>query len=368
MKFKIVVLLAFCVLWITPKVQAQSNSGSLFLTLGPGNKATAMGWAYVAEASDVSAIYWNPAGLSFLDTTTSQVYFSYTNWIPLLKDIYHTYVAYEQYLKGWGHFAFALDFITYGKMERTLESGDPWYEFISNEFAFTPICYATQIAPNLSVGVGFKLIYSNLFPGDPITPSAKAFGYSTDIGILQKELFARYSKDGAFRSGLALGAVLSNIGPNMQYSGEDDVNQSLPQQLKVGVAYTLRQPIVGMDNIFNDILLMWDITKPLVNDDLFMVSLFSSWVDDTFLQELKSMEHSFGGEYLYASWLSIRGGYRLTFRQNARGWYLGDTATPTVGAGLLYPAGDVIYHIDLSYMPASGIIKNTTLLSLIVEF
>ena len=51
-----------------------------------GGRAAAMGNAYVALANDVTALYWNPAGITKISGT--QFGLSYTNWI---LDINHSF-------------------------------------------------------------------------------------------------------------------------------------------------------------------------------------------------------------------------------------------------------------------------------------
>ena len=51
-------------------VQNVSNKGTIaaaFLEIGIGARAEAMGGSYTAQAGEVEAIYWNPAGLAYLD-------------------------------------------------------------------------------------------------------------------------------------------------------------------------------------------------------------------------------------------------------------------------------------------------------------
>ncbi|MFN4112222.1 MAG: hypothetical protein ACK4G1_08075, partial [Ignavibacteria bacterium] len=65
------ITLAFVSLFLVSSLFSQSVSvgkySGEFLAIGVGGRALGLGSAFVAIASDVSAGYWNPAGLSRLD-------------------------------------------------------------------------------------------------------------------------------------------------------------------------------------------------------------------------------------------------------------------------------------------------------------
>ncbi len=63
---KITLALFFTSFYIQVKAQAPKYSNE-FLSIGLGARAQAMGGAYVGIANDVTAAYWNPAGLSQID-------------------------------------------------------------------------------------------------------------------------------------------------------------------------------------------------------------------------------------------------------------------------------------------------------------
>ena len=50
-----------------PLTAGSQNVGADFLKIGVGARAVSMGSAFVAAANDISAVYWNPAGLAHLD-------------------------------------------------------------------------------------------------------------------------------------------------------------------------------------------------------------------------------------------------------------------------------------------------------------
>lgn len=63
---KVTLALLFASFYIQVKAQAPKYSNE-FLSIGLGARAQAMGGAYVGIANDVTAAYWNPAGLSQIE-------------------------------------------------------------------------------------------------------------------------------------------------------------------------------------------------------------------------------------------------------------------------------------------------------------
>jgi hypothetical protein len=76
------------VLLSCPLVFGAGTTAANFLKIIPGARAAALGGAYTAMADDASAIYWNPAALSYVKT--KDVSMSHNLW---LQDIQHSYIA-----------------------------------------------------------------------------------------------------------------------------------------------------------------------------------------------------------------------------------------------------------------------------------
>ena len=49
-------------------VNKTGTTAAKFLSIGVGSKAVGMGGAYTSIANDATAMYWNPAGVSFYNT------------------------------------------------------------------------------------------------------------------------------------------------------------------------------------------------------------------------------------------------------------------------------------------------------------
>ena len=64
---------------VASTVFSQTNvatTAASFLEIGSGAKSLSMGGAFVSVANDVSALYWNPAGIINLDRPSVQFYHS----------------------------------------------------------------------------------------------------------------------------------------------------------------------------------------------------------------------------------------------------------------------------------------------------
>lgn len=57
----------------------RGTTAAPFLSIGQGARSVAMGSAFAGAASDVSSIYWNPAGLTKAEGF--QTMFDHTIWI-----------------------------------------------------------------------------------------------------------------------------------------------------------------------------------------------------------------------------------------------------------------------------------------------
>ena len=69
-------------------VSKTGTSAASFLEIGVGGRANGMGGAYSSLASDVSALYWNPAGL--INTKTVAFSVNHKEWllwncVPILR-------------------------------------------------------------------------------------------------------------------------------------------------------------------------------------------------------------------------------------------------------------------------------------------
>jgi hypothetical protein len=119
-------------------VGAVDNIGTLcreLLKIGVGARSEAMAGAFVAQVSDMSALYWNPAGMSSL--AKREVLIHRTDWV---LDINHIYVAAGLPINGFGTLGFSVSSLSMGDFEQTTpESPDG-----------TGVMFSSMISPSAS--------------------------------------------------------------------------------------------------------------------------------------------------------------------------------------------------------------------------
>ncbi len=246
--------------------------------------------------------------------------FTHANWLPeLAPDLYYEFLGYVHPVGAMGTLGANFTFLSYGTIVTTGETSSEATGTINPFDAAFTLSYGTRASKNLAVGLSAKVIYSRL----------SIVGAGQEVGKGEGTSFA--AEGGILYSiskRLRLGAVLTNLGPNMSYI---DAAQSdaLPRNLAVGFAYRL------VDSPYNRLTLIAEINK-------LMTSL-----GDGFSQEMKEAVENVGMEYWYGSLLALRAGY--IYDQE------GQIKTPTLGVGLQYKGK---YRLDFAYIPSS---ENTPL-------
>jgi len=185
--------------------QQTSKSGTTaaqFLKIGVGPRAVGMGSAFAATADDITAIYWNPAGLA--SNLSNEALFNHNNWIA---DVGVDFAAIASHLDGFG--TIALSFTAINAIEsmivRTVEQPEGTGErFDAGGFSIG-LSYARQLTDNFSMGFNFKYIRESIW-------HESATGFAIDAGAL-------YRID--VLNELRLGASISNFGTKMMMDGRD---------------------------------------------------------------------------------------------------------------------------------------------------
>lgn len=311
-----------CASWIVSSGRAQSvsrvgTSAANFLKIGVGAKALGMGEAFSTQASDVTSIYWNPSGLSYVENI--EVLFTHYDYIA---DIYYDYGAVAIPFGSAGVVGLHFAYLGMPDIERTtiLEPAGTG-EMVSASSFSAGLSYARLLTDRFSIGATLKMIRESLW-------HTHATGYAIDVGLIYRALFKN----------LKVGMSISNFGTGMQLDGRDllvqhDIDEisegnnsninanlktdhfSLPILFRVGISANLTRDFLGLEN--NDLILAVDAIHP--NDNFEYLNV--------------------GTEYTYRNLLSLRAGYRQLFLNQAEGGL-------TLGFGLQLTLFNSQFYLD----------------------
>lgn len=357
--------IALFLLTLTTAAHAQlGQSSALFLRIEPDSRGAGMGNTGVAVADDANAMFWNPAGLGFQET--SEVGITHANWLPEFDaGLFYEYLVGTYHLEGIGTFGGNIIFLNLGELEVIDGQGNEVR--VDNTFEMaTGLSYGRKLGERFSIGVGSRFIYSKLSESDGDIDSGTATTGTFDLaGLYRAPSFDLGGTDVS----VSAGANLANMGFHMRY---DSVKVAVPTNLRLGYAVTFdfdEYNSLTLANDFNKELISVDSTG--ANPDPFYQSIFTSWgsrpgelrpgdEDPTELGVIDQFTVGTGLEYWYADLFSLRTGYFYEHPDNGNRQFL------TFGAGVRWN----IVGIDFSYLytleednPLSDTLRFSLLLS-----
>ncbi len=261
---------------------ATGTSAAQFLKMGAGARAQAMGEAFSAVADDVTAGYWNPAGLAQLGTPE----------IAAMQNTHFVDTQY-QYLAGAlpsGKNAFGLSLyrLDHGSIDGYDKQDQKTGSFNAGSTAGS-FSIARTINDDLRIGASAKYVSETI-------DTEKATAFALDIGGLMRW------------NGFNFSAVIQNIGPAMRMVKD---SSPLPLTMRAGASTRWLQ---------EKLLVAVEVSKP--NDA--NVSLHA------------------GAEYKVTSLLAVRGGYSVTPGQSAD---LGGLTGLNAGLGMQLKRFNLDYSI-----------------------
>lgn len=256
--------------------QRAGISTAQFLKIGVGGRAASMGDAFVAVSNDVSALYWNPAGLSQFEN--NQIIFSHNIW---LVDINHDFLGAVYHLDYDNTFGVSFTSLSMDKMKVTTE----FSPFGTGEyFGFSDIAlavsYSRKMTEQFSFGGTIRYIEETL-------DKLKMRGVMIDLGT--------YYWTGLGTSRFAV--TVSNFGNDLAPDGEvvlvgnrsksDWQSFSPPTIFRIGFALEPYQDDV------NRITASIQLNHPNDNSENFAI----------------------GTEYSYNNMFYVRGGYKFNVEE-----------------------------------------------------
>jgi len=251
--------------------QRAGTSSLQFLKIGVGGRATGMGETFIAVANDVTALYWNPAGL--MQFKEYGFHFSHTEW---LVDLNHEFLG---GIYRFGNNAVGLSVVSLNTpaMQKTTEfqPGGTGEYFKYGDLGIG-VTFARKLTDQFSFGLTFRYVEETL-------AELKMRGFMFDLGT--------YYWTGLSNTRFAV--TISNFGPQVKPSGSVTTSTGgtlstfqqfpPPTMFRVGFAYD------PLDSKTNKLTTTIQLNHP--NDNAENINL--------------------GVEYAYKDFLFIRGGYKF---------------------------------------------------------
>ncbi len=280
----------------------QGSTAAQFLKIGVDARSAGMGEAGIADVSDVSAVFWNPARLVYVPGIS--VMLSHLNWIG---EISHNFAGLVLPLRN-SVIGINLIVLDLGETEiTTLEQPRGTGSFYDASDFSLGITYSRWMTDKFSVGISAKYIRQSI-RNEVANGIAFDIGTSLNVGI----------------SGLNIAMALTNYGAGMRMRGDDliipfspgpaatpikaqleTLEFPLPTNFRIGIAFQLVGPkSVFMASESSQLLAVIDGNHPIDEVERGNFGLEYSWREMAMLRV--------GYKYRYSEQgLTFGGGVRL---------------------------------------------------------
>jgi hypothetical protein len=295
-----------------PNFNDLGSSGSTFEKLGVGARAAGMGGAFSALADDISALYWNPAGVARLKGINASA--TYTQWYA---GITHNFIGAVLPISEKYRFGVSLIVLDNGSLSKaTIQKDINAGTFNANDLAFG-LTLAGALTDRFAFGATVKYIRSSIL-------DLSADGIAFDAGSLYQTDFYH----------LKISMALTNLGSDRNFQGNS-------------LSIVAQDPSINSTSRGLDaVLVTSSYALPLsfrigVGTDVFQGQMEDQKLNVAFDFAAHSdgpETYNIGGEYMWNDIIAIRAGYG--FNQDQLGLGL--------GAGFRYKGEDFLGNIDYS--------------------
>lgn len=315
-------------------------TGAPFLRISPDARAGGMGDQGVATTTDAFSQFWNAAKYPF-SKTTSAIGINYTPYMSkLTNDVFLLYGAYHQFLgdEERATISASIYYFNMGSVDLTKLVGTEVVQEGTakpNEFSID-VAYGLKLSDYYSMAVTGRFIRSDLsggFNSDNTLQAANSFAVDVS-GYFMSEKHASF---GDYEGRAKAGFAIQNLGPRLDYTGDDESRSYLPTMARLGAGYDL-----FIDDL-NRVGINVEASKLLVpgpdeTGNVPNVGVIEG-IGKSFNNQ-KSTMISGAVEYEYDNAFALRGGY---FHESAE---QGGRQYATVGVGLKYQS----FGLDMSYL------------------
>jgi hypothetical protein len=233
---------------------AAGAAAAPYLKLPMGARGTGMGEAFSGIANDVTAIYYNPAGLTALESAQLQLMHIEGFGGVRYENLGLAVPAELLGVDVWGTIGFSYTLVGIEDIPRTqIQPGTPDtfdQAYADRGFLFTSgasvvtASYAWQATKLYSIGATFKAINEKV-------DTVSGWGLAGDVGLLSRPEVVK---------GLSAGMTLQNVGTS------PSKDASLPISLRIGLGYSWDYPFTP-DTWDDALILASDIVMPIVPVD-----------------------------------------------------------------------------------------------------
>ena len=319
---------------VDESVSKVGTTAAQFLKIGAGARPIGMGSAYTALADDISAVYWNPAGIARIGGN-GEATFNHAEW---LADTQYDFAAFS--FNGGDFGTFALHVISFRTPEepvRTIRSPDGTGQVWEYDAITLGGTFARNLTDRFSIGLTGKFIQENLF-------NEIARGAALDIGVLYQTPVKN----------LTLGASITNFGTKMRLDGRDVFfnEDPLPEEGSVD-----QVPSKFRTESFNiPLVLRFGLAWKVVENENYKILTVADGAHPNDNTEFINSGIEIGLKNI----IFLRAGYKALFMQNSEGGL-------TFGFGLRYDAVGTNLKFDFGYADY-GRLKNVQFVSIGIRY
>ena len=318
MKFHLtkIAVIVFCFPLMSQTVSKTGTTAAQFLKIGIGARALGMGGAYSAVSNDVTALYWNPAGLS--SSKKNGIILDHQDWI---MDVDLDFIG-GCYKTPFGTIGAAISAMHMGEMEvTTTRDPEGTGEKFSAGSIMGQLTFSRSLTDRFSFGVTAKVIREIIY-------NSKAIGFALDLGTLYSTQI----------SGLTMGMSISNYGTKMQMEGRDLL-------LQTEVDPTLESDPININaNFATDayelpLIFRFGLAykKDLTDDFSILVAADALHPNDN------TESINLGTELVFKEFLFLRSGLANLYQRDSVSGF-------SIGGGIKLKVSNSLYFIDYTFL------------------
>ena len=213
-------VLALSALPTSLRAQRGGSEGALFLLLPTGARAVGMGQAMVADRPGTEAVWWNPAGLAWMDKREVAIHHSQT----IIGTGDAVTLAVPSSILGV--VAGSVNLTNFGESDATDPNQGTTGKILLRGLVYAA-SYATSVGDRFAAGVTYKIVQ---FRAD-CTGSCGTLG-NLSASSTALDVGAQYDLGAIVPASIAL--AVRNVGPRLQVNDRDQADQ-LPRRVQLGI-------------------------------------------------------------------------------------------------------------------------------------